>query len=151
MEVSTTKSAELLNLLVAEVNHNVMILHAGMEDKPTVMLGTPQMLTVKLQNGDYRKESHIGLEEFYIKAIRKGRKDLIIEYEPTFKARYSHAEMELSKSWAEFKRLDDVLSGLVAGADWSWRMMQIEKAVADEGEAKKAVMSFKTYDKFGTF
>lgn len=68
----------------------------GGSDATTFMLSAPASLTVKMLNGEYRKSSHIGGEDFMAISAHLGKKGIpIITFRPIMTADYAVMEMML--------------------------------------------------------
>lgn len=112
----------------------------------TFMLNGPMSLTVCRANGDYRKLSHIGGEDFCADGAYLGKRgQIILRFAPVMASDYQYAEMSLKEAMSNFAEF----TGWFALIGASRRLSEIKEKEVQEKERKENEKRFGHYEDIG--
>jgi hypothetical protein len=111
-------------------------------DVPVFTLTAPIKAAVIIPDGSYRTKALAGVEEFFLRRVRGGKKDqMICEFEPVDSQPYSQMELNDRVAMDTFGNLEPYLAKILGGEeDTSFAAMKkkIRAEVSAEAKAAKA-------------
>ena len=121
------------------------------EAEPTVTLLAPGSLTVDIPGKGYRKQNHIGGEEFIVDSVRLGAGNkLIFIFKPTGATSYSTMEMNEVDAAASLQGFRAIANFAAAG-DFFGELREIRALAGKAKQIKEAAEKINTYPEFGTW
>lgn len=119
-------------------------------DLSTTLL-SPGQLTVDVPGKGYRKQNHIGGEEFVVTSVRRGAGGkLLFTFKPTAAAQYTKMEMNEIDAAANLDGFRATMN-LAAGGDFFAEIRNIRALATKEKEAKEVVEKAAVYADFGSW
>lgn len=119
-------------------------------DVSTTLL-SPGQLTVEVPGKGYRKQNHIGGEEFVASTVRQGAGGkLIFVFKPTAASQYTKMEMNEIDAAANMDGFRATMN-LAAGGDFFAEIRSIRSLATKEKEAKEVVEKAAVYADFGSW
>ncbi|MFK3741034.1 hypothetical protein [Massilia sp. TN1-12] len=121
------------------------------ESEVSTTLLSPGQLTVEVPGKGYRRQNHIGGEEFVATSVRQGAAGkLIFVFKPTAASQYTKMEMNEVDAAANLDGFRATMN-LAAGGDFFAEIRSIRALATKEKEAKEVVEKAAVYADFGSW
>jgi len=121
------------------------------ESDLTVSLMSPGMLTVNVQGKGYRKQNHIGGEDFIASSVYIGAQGkLIFKFKPVAAAQYIEMEMNEVDAAANLSGFRS-LANIAAGGDFFAELRNIRALASRAKQAQEVVEKAAVYENFGSW
>lgn len=121
------------------------------ESELTVSLLSPGQLTVNVPQKGYRKQNHIGGEDFIASSVYVGAQSkLIFKFKPVAAAQYTEMEMNEVDAAAALSGFR-TLANLAAGGDFFAELRSIRNLASKAKQAQEVVEKAAVYADFGSW